>query len=149
MPDYNTGTTTAAVSVTAATAKTVLSIITGATRRARVKELFVGASSVTSTDAPMLVELVQFDTDGTGTSQTPVPLDAAEPAAICTSKVNYSAEPTTNAVVKKHWLVPPSGSLILQNPLGEEEVLPVSKTLALRVTAPQSQSVRANLKFAE
>lgn len=149
MPDYNVGTPVAGVAVTAATAKTVLSIITGATRRIRIKELTVGASSVTSTHAPMLVELVQFDTDGTGTSNTAiVPLDPAETAAISTSKHTYTAEPTT-PVVKKHWRVPPSGTLILQNPLGEEEVLAVSKVMGLRITAPDNQTVNANLKFAE
>jgi hypothetical protein len=148
MPDFiaNTG----AISVTAATAKSVISVITTANRRARIKEISVGASSVTSTDAPMLVELVQHDTDGTGSAVTARALDPADAgAAVVTSKDNYTAEPTGGIVVRKEWLVPPSGTFVIQNPLGEEDVCPVSKTMTVRVTSPQNQTVRGYLKFAE
>lgn len=149
MPDFITQ-TSADVSLTAATAKSVVSLITTSGRRARIKEIMCGFKSVTSTDVPVLVELVQHDTDGTGTAVTPVALDPADSgASVTTSKVNYTAEPSTNIVVRKHWLIPPSNSLILQNPPGEEDVIPVSKTATIRCTAPQAQSARAYLKFNE
>lgn len=149
MPDFVTN-TTSDVALTATTAKTVISVITTANRRARIKEIFIGFKSVTSTDAPVLVEEVQADTDGTGTSETPRALDPADAgAAVTTSKRDYSAEPTTNITVRKLWLVPPSGSFIIQNPLGEEDVIPVSKLGYIRATAPQNQSARAYIKFNE
>ena len=138
------------VALVAATAKTVLSLITGATRRAKLKELTLAFSSVTSTDVPVLIELVQFDTDGTGTTVTPAAVDRADPAAISTAKSDYSAEPTTNPVVL--WetrMTPIGGTLILQTPLGDEFKFLVSKTHALRITAPQGQTVRAVLKIEE
>ena len=97
----------------------------------------------------MLVELVQFDTDGTGTSNTPSADDPAEPAALCSSKYAYTVEPTTNVAVKDSWLVPPSGTLILQAAELREIRVPVSKVLGLRVTAPQAQTARASIKFRE
>lgn len=149
MPDFIAN-TPADVALAGATAKSILSLITTAGRRARIKEIFVGFKSVTSSDAPVLVELVQHDTDGTGTAVTPQPLDPADSgAAVTTSKHTYSAEPTVNIVVRKHWLVPPSGSFVIQNPLGEEDIVPVSKTFTLRCTAPQAQNARAYFKFAE
>lgn len=138
------------VALVAATAKTVLALITGATRRAKVKELTIAFSSTTQTDAPVLVELVQFDTDGTGTAATPVAVDRADPAAIATAKSNYTAEPTVNpAVLWETRMTPIGGTLILQTPLGDEFKFSLSKTYALRMTAPQAQTARVVLKFEE
>ena len=148
MPDYTTS-TPSDVALTGGAAKTVLSVITGATRRASLREIFVAGKSVTATDVPMLVELVQFDTDGTGTANTPSANDPAEPAAICTSKHTYSAEPTTNPVVKKQWLVPPSSGLLVQAAELREIKVPISRVLGLRVNSPQAQNVRAYIEFTE
>ena len=53
MPGYVTQ-PTAAVSVTGAAAKSVLSVITAATRRARIKRVTIGGLSVTASHAPVL-----------------------------------------------------------------------------------------------
>jgi NaMN:DMB phosphoribosyltransferase len=149
MPDYTTK-STAAVSVSAATAKSVLSIITPATRRARIKRITIGGLSVTASDVPGTVEIVQFDTDGTGTAVTPTALDPAEPASLVTSKANYSAEPTTNVVVRSVFPLSPQGVTAEKafGP-GEELVIPVSKTATVRVTFPQAQSCWPEIEFAE
>lgn len=147
MPDYTTK-STAAVSVSAATAKSVLSVITGATRRVGIKRLTIGGLSVTSTDVPGTVEFVQFDTDGTGTAVTPTPLDPAETASISTSKANYTAEPTVNASVKSVFPLSPKGvtaEKVFDPPL----MVPVSKILAVRCTFPQAQSIWPELEYSE
>jgi hypothetical protein len=149
MPDYTTK-STAAVSLTGTTAKTVLSLITPSTRRARIKRLTLGGLSVTAAHAPGTVEFVQFDTDGTGTAVTPTALDGAEPASLLTSKSNYSAEPTTNPVVRSIFPLSPQGVTAEKafGP-GEEIVVPVSKVLAIRVTFPDNQSVWPEIEFTE
>jgi hypothetical protein len=144
--------TAADVSLAAATAKSVLAWINGATRRSRVLEITIGFNSQTSTDAAVLIELVQFDTDGTGTSVTPAACEPGNPAAIGTAKYNYSAEPTTNPVVRWTTRCTPQqgGTLVYQVPMTRERACPVSKLTALRLTAAQVQSgVRATMQVEE
>lgn len=140
----------AVVTVTGTTAKSVLSVITGATRRARIKRVTIGFLSVTAANAPGLIELVQFDTDGTGTAVTPVALDPGEPASICTSKSNYSAEPTTNVSVRSQFPLSPQG-VTVEKAFGprDELILPISKTLTIRVTMPDNQSCWPEIEFEE
>ena len=149
MPDYVVK-PTASVALTGTTAKTVATVITPATRRARIKRLTLGGLSVTASHAPGLVEFVQFDTDGTGTAVTPTALDSGETASLCTAKVNYSAEPTTNAVVRSIFPLSPQGVTIEKSfGPGEELVVPVSKTLAIRITMPDNQNVWPEIEFSE
>lgn len=149
MPDYTTK-PAAVVAVTGTTAKTVISIITAATRRARIKRVTVGGLSVTASHAPGTVQLIQYDSDGTGTAVTPTALDAAETASITTSKSNYSAEPSTGAVVRSTFSLSPQG-VTLEKAFGpgEEIVVPVSKVLAVVVTMPDNQSVWPEVEFSE
>lgn len=149
MPDY-TCKPAAVVAVSGATAKSVLSVITGATRRARIKRVTIGGLSTTATHAPGTVEIVQLDTDGTGTAVTPTALDAGETAAIATSKSNYSAEPTGTAVIRSIFSLSPQGVTIEKafGP-GEEIVVPVSKVLVVRVTMPDAQSIWPEIEFSE
>ena len=149
MPDYTTKPTTV-VGVAAATAETVVSVITPATRRVRIKRLTIGGLSITAADVPGTVELVQFDTDGTGTAVTPTALDGSETASLCTSKVNYTVEPSGGAVVRDIFPLAPQGVTAEKayGP-GEEIVVPASKVLGARVTFPQAQSVWAVLEYSE
>jgi hypothetical protein len=93
----------------------------------------------------VLVELVQFTTDGTGTAVTPAACDPGNPAAIGTAKHNYSAEPTTATVRWTTRCTPQQGgTIVYQIPQTRERVGPVSNLMALRLTAAQAQSgVRA------
>jgi hypothetical protein len=138
--------------LSAATAKTILAIITGATRRARIFRIELGFGSTTNTDAAVLYEIVRFTgADGTGTSVTPVALDPANPAAISTAKENYSAEPSTPVVLSTGKITPqPGGTLIIPFEPGVEPTAAVSTELGLRLTSPAAQStVRATIYFEE
>jgi hypothetical protein len=143
--------TAADVSLTAATAKTVLAWINGATRRSRVLEIHVGFNSQTSTDQAVLLELVRFTTDGTGTAVTPAACDPGNPAAIGTAKHSYTVEPTTATVVFVDRITPQQGgTIIIQIPMTRERVCPVSNLIALRLTAANAQSgVRASMQVEE
>lgn len=139
-------------SLTATTAKTILAVITGATRRARIFRFEIGFGSTTNTDAAVLYEIVRFTgADGTGTAVTPVALDPANPAAIATAKENYTAEPASAVVLSTGKLTPqPGGTLIVPFEPGVEPTAAISTEIGLRLTAPQNQTtVRATLYFEE
>lgn len=137
------------VALVAATAKTVLQLVTGATRKTWIKEAAIGFKSVTATDVPVLVQLVRQSTAGTMSALTPAPDVEGHPAAISTAQENATVEPTSGVVVREWEITPIGGQLVYQLPLGDEIEMAVSSRLGLLVTAPQAQSCRATLKFNE
>lgn len=82
----------------AATFKTILSMFatSGSLRRGRLVEVIVAADGSPANNA-LVVQVARMTADGTGTTITPLPLDPADPAALCTAKANYTAEPTVTA----------------------------------------------------
>jgi hypothetical protein len=77
-------------------ADTVLSVISAATVRPRVSDILLSSSS-TPNDYSADFQIQRFSADGTGTANTPQPLDFNDPAAISTSKHTYTVEPTLTA----------------------------------------------------
>lgn len=144
--------TPADVSLVATTAKTVVAIITGATRQCKILRYEVGFGSTTNTDAAVLIEVVRFTgADGTGTSATPTPTIPGQPVAISTAKVNYSVEPSTAVVISTNKITPqPGGTMVIPFDLGNEPQAGISQEIGLRLTAPQAQTtVRATIFFEE
>lgn len=152
MPRYKI-TTQTNVSLSANTAKTVAAVSTAATRRARLVGVSVSFDSTTGTDNSVLCEIVRSDatTAGTATSRTPVPIDAAETAALCSGFVNYSAEPTVLTVVDEKRITPVGGTLIEPFEFLDQPVAAASaRLLGVRLTSAQAQSnVRCTLTFEE
>lgn len=140
MPRYIVS--TPSETLTAATAKSVLSVINGSTRRAKILRIQLGGSSVTATDAAMLVELCRSDqsTAGTSTSVTPSKLDPAETAAICTAARTYTAEPTVLTVVDNFRVSPIGNTYLWELPPGREIITAVSTSFVIRVTSPATQT---------
>ena len=148
-----TGTT--ATALVAATAKTLVSLISGANRVPLLTEFGIGFDGVTASAVPVLVE-VGFSTQATagtpGTSPTPT-LIRGKGAAQSTAAVDYTAEPTA-ITPHKHWLVTPNGGLlVIQSPLGREaEADPsggTNKAQVLRATAPAGVNARAYFEMEE
>lgn len=141
----------AAVSV-ATTTRTLIQLVTPATRRAWIKEIGVAGQSVTTTDIPVLVYLAIQTTAGTsGATVTPEPMPGY-PAALSAVNITFSgAEPTTNAVpVRGPWRVTPVGGLfVLTESLGDEVMVPVSTRVGLIVVTGQTSSIDAYIRFAE
>ncbi len=97
------------------------------------------------------VELYRVTTIGTptGTSTTPIKKEEGTGAADATSLTNLTAEPTAVEVLKV-WYVPPNGGeLVLQNPLGDEEVQRTATDgrLGLRVVTPTGVTPNAVAYF--
>src|SRR3954467_15925161 len=109
--------TAADVSLVAATAKTVLQFVLGATRRGKILEIGVTGQSVATNppDTPMLIELREQSTAGTSSANTPVAQDRADPAAIFTAVDTVTVEPTDVALrVPGPWRMSPSGIFVYQ-----------------------------------
>lgn len=149
MHQYQTSAT--AVSLTAATAKTVVMISAPATRRGKIKEIGVGFNSTNTAHAPVVVRVMRATSAGTpGSSATPAPLDPADPAALFTAGVNFSAEPTlTDIVAGPFYITPVGGQLIYPLPLGDEIFIATSGRIALVCTAPDNQTCNAYIKHEE
>jgi hypothetical protein len=106
----------AAVALAAATAKTVLSVIAPAQFGVDLLKYRIGFDGVTASAVPVVVELVTWTTDGTGTSGTVVQVYGRSITAGFTTKYNYTVEPTTPTLVDRFTLTPNGGARHLRLP---------------------------------
>jgi hypothetical protein len=152
---YVVKTGTTATALAAATAKTLVNLISGGSDSPLVTEMSIGFDGVTASAVPVLVDLCYSTQAGAGTpgaSPTPT-LIRGRGVAGSTAGNDYSAEPTTLTAIK-HWLVTPNGGLlVLQSPLGREPQPDLSsgtnKGICLRANAPAVVNTRAYLEFEE
>lgn len=149
--------TEGAVSLSAATAKTILAVIPATNKGLTLCEIDVSFDGVTASAVPVLVELVVSTGGAAGTSSsvTPRPVRGGGFVTVTSSAAKtYSAEPTTLTTVRE-WLVPPTSGLIVQFPLGREPDAhnitshPAKGGLMIRCTAPATVNVRASMEFEE
>jgi hypothetical protein len=143
--------TTGDVALSAATAKTILSVICAANAPLRITELGVSFDGVSGAAEPVTVELCSSTqaTAGTSTSQTPVQCRGPTRTVQAGGARNYSAEPTVLTVIRR-WLVHPQTGLVLQFPLGREpEQVVTADALCIRCTAPAAVNAQAYLEFEE
>lgn len=152
---YVVKTGTAATALVAATAKTLVNLISAATKSAIVVEMSVSFDGVTASAIPVLVDL-GYSTQATagtpGTSPAPTQIRGRGTSAL-TAAVDYSAEPTALTGFK-HFLVTPNGGLlVIQFPLGREPQADLSagtnKAQFVRANAPAAVNARAYMEFEE
>lgn len=143
--------TTADVALTAATAKTVLSIINGSNALIRLTEFGISFDGTSATAEPATIELMLSTQAGAGTStsQTPVQVYGPTRATQSTGARNFSAEPTALTCIKR-WLVHPQTGIELQFPLGREpEQTTTADAMVLRVTAPATLNCQGYMCWEE
>lgn len=133
------------LSLTAATAKTIVQLATPSTRRATLMGVEIGFDSTDAAHAGATVELIQATGAGTGTSATPVAQDRADPAALCVggttaTATNLTAEPTSVTVIQTLKCTVVGSTLIYVWHPDAQPLFPVSAFIGIRVTAPQAQS---------
>lgn len=155
---YSADSGSAAIALTAATARTCLMILSGSTISGQLIEFGVTFDGVSAANTPVLVELVKSSdaTNSTpGTNNTAVtPVQArgdgnttgAGLAPVFTAFAAATTEPTVLTVLKR-WLVSPTSGMVYQAPLGREAAIIPSMGLGLRLTAPQTVNVRAYMEF--
>lgn len=139
------------VALTAATAKTILSVINAANSLVRVVELGVSFDGTSGTAEPVTVELCSSTQAGAGTSTSHTPAQVRGPTRTvqATAARNYTAEPTALTVLKR-WLVHPQTGLVIQFPLGREpEQVTTADALCIRCTAPAGVNVQGYMEFEE
>jgi hypothetical protein len=142
----------ATVSLTGTTVRTVMQLVTPATRWARVLEFGVSFKSITSTEVAALVEVIRQTSVGTtGASVTPRPINPAHPAALCTVAITFSGtEPTDSGELLFSTLVPVQGGVLVYQPMpGEWWESKESTRIGFRITPPQTQSVMFGIKYEE
>jgi hypothetical protein len=142
-------TNSTAVAVSAATVKTVIAVLGSGADTISLKQVRVSFNSVTATDVPALVELGITTTLGTGTAFTPVQIIGSTVASSCTAAYNHSGEPTYSRIFFSHYLPVNNGFVDWYYPLGEEPACDPSQGFAIRITAPQAQSVFASMTYSE
>jgi len=142
-----TASTEGAISLSAATAKTVLSVIAPAQFGVDLQAIKVAFDGVTSSAVPALVELMRYTSDGTGTSGTVDQIYGPTITAGFTTKHGYSAEPT-GATSVDEWLLTPDGGVLFERyPPGQTPDTAVSVLFGIRINAPAAVNARATMWF--
>lgn len=140
------------IALTAATAKSVLSVINASNGLVRLTEMCVSFDGVTAAAEPVTVELCSSTEAGAGTATSHTIAQSGGPPRTvqATAKRNFSAEPTALTVLKR-WLIHPQGlPFTLQFPLGREpEQVVTADALVLRCTAPAAVNFAGYIEFEE
>lgn len=137
----------AAVALAAATAKTVLSVIAPAQFGVDLLKYRIGFDGVTASAIPVVVELVTWTTDGTGTGGAVNQVYGRSITAGFTTKYNYTVEPTTATLIDRFTLTPNGGLVIYDFPAGTTPDTAVSNLIGIRCTAPAVVNVNATMWF--
>lgn len=140
--------TATSVSLSAATAKTVMELATPSTDRARLIQWSVEFNGTAPTAVPVLVELARASAAITGTAVTEAKWDTSEGANAVSALHTASAEGTMTDVLEAHFVHPQSG-IVMQYPLGREPIMAVSSYLRIRCTAPASVSATVTMIWEE
>jgi hypothetical protein len=135
--------------LTAATAKTVISVLAPSTFGVNWLRYSISFDGATSTAVPALVELCTLSgaTAGTSTAVTVVQVGGTTITAGFTSGTNFTAEPTVLAPIEKFTLPVYGGTGIVPFTPGQEPNNVVSTGFAIRVTAPAAVNCVASLWF--
>jgi hypothetical protein len=138
--------TSAAVALTATTARTALMVITPSSFGGDLQGVSLSFDGITSTDKPVLCELV---TSTNATNSTPGTNNTSESSnirqlygrSITTGFTAFSAstsEPTVLTAVRKWDLTPVGGTIFLDFSFGRTPDWAVSAGMGIRLTAPTS-----------
>jgi hypothetical protein len=142
---------TGEIALTAATAKTCLTLKAPANHRVKLLGLEIFFKGTSATDTPVKIEISRITTDGgTATTLTPAPNDEnAGETPLGTYKSAYTVEPSTYGVNVKTWEVHPQTGLIVYFPLGQEVIIKGGNILGLRLTSSQTETVSIDPVFEE
>lgn len=144
--------TTAAVALSAATAKTILGVKAGAAFGIDAQRVTVSFDGVTASAVPVLVEVcyATFATNGPGTnstSRTPAQIYGRTLASGVTAASNWTAEPTVLTVLHQMDLTPNGGLVIFEFPPEKAYDTALGEGIAIRCTAPAAVNVVASMAF--
>lgn len=137
------------VSLTAATAKTVLMLSAAAQHRVRIVGISIYFKDTVVTDTPAKVEICRATSAGTFSSGTVVKKDENAGETIqTTAGFNASGEPTITDILEMKEIHPQTGEKYFF-PFSQEIYIKGGNRLAIRITAAQNQTCVANVDFEE
>lgn len=138
-----------AVSLSAATGKTVVQVVAAANHAVKVWGLGVSFNGVSNTDEPALVQLVRQTDAGTATALTPVLKDDSIGDTLdSTAQHTATAEPTGSTVIWEAYCHPQTGLREFFN----EKTCPVigaGDRLGVKVTSPAAVDVTVHVDCEE
>jgi hypothetical protein len=130
--------------------KTLLQLVAPTNQRLLVKEISISFKGITSTDAPILVDLLRQTTAGTMSALTINPDDAGYDEALqATAQHTATAEPTAGVILYSEEVHPQGGAFLWQAPYKAERICKGGTRLGLRVTAGVSVSALARMVYEE
>jgi len=143
-------TTSVEVALVAATAKTVLQLVSATNVRLAVSEAQISFDGISNTAEPVQVQVRRQTTAGTATSRTPLKLDDDIATALqATGQENFSAEPTDSDILATMEVHPQAG-VIYQLPIPDGEfVIGSADRLGIKVTAPAAVNCLASFRGEE
>jgi hypothetical protein len=136
------------VALTAATTRTVLQLLTAANRRTRIVGFGVFFDGTSSTNEPVVVELVRQTSAGTMSAGTAVKTRVVAETLQNTVTHSATVEPTSTDVLERVNVHPQSGYEV-RYPLGQEPVVAASTRVGVRCTAPAGVNVVAKIFWEE
>lgn len=144
--------TTAAVALTAATAKCILGVKSHANFGLDLTYVQVSFDGVTASAVPVLVELCYctFATNSPGTAsttRTPSQKYGRVIAVGATAASAWTTEPTVITVQDEQLLTPNGGLVKWRESLGTSADCAVSEGFVIRCTAPATVNVRATMEW--
>jgi hypothetical protein len=148
---YKAG-TEGAVSLTAATAKSVLGVNGTSAFGVDLQKFRLSFDGITASAIPVLVELCYctFGANPPGTNSTSVTVTQTLGRTITPGFVaakTWTTEPTTITVIDE-WLLTPAGGLVIYDfPLGTSPDSAVSNGFVIRCNAPAAVAVRGAMHF--
>lgn len=140
---------TAEVSLTAATAKTVLQVFAPANQRVKIKGWGVYFDGTSVSAEPVQIQLIRQTNAGTMSAVTPAKSDDSLPETVQSSaSVDASAEPTNGDVLQYRNIHPQSGYEHVYG-IGDEDWIKGGGRVAIRCTAPAAVNVIPWIKCEE
>lgn len=145
--------TSSAVALSAATAKTALMFITPSSFGGELKKFRIGFDGTSASATPVLWEIVRStnatnSTPGTNNTTETSNIVQVYGRSITTGFTAFSAsttEPTVLTVLDGNLLTPAGGLLVYDFALGSEFECDVSAGLGIRLTAPATVNVRCSM----
>jgi long-subunit fatty acid transport protein len=131
-----------AVAVAAATTKTILAVKAPANIGVAVKSAVLSFDSNNAGQQAIIVEIVRFTSDGTGTTVTATKKNTGTDTIQTVVKHSYTVEPTGGTVVMGFHINPAAG-MQYPFPINEEVLAKGGELIGIRVTTPAGVAVNA------
>jgi hypothetical protein len=137
-----------ATAMVAATAKTLIQLVSVANHIVAVTGYGVSGHGVSNTQEPGLIELLTQTTAGTASALTPRKKSKRAETLLTTAQEDFTVEPTTTEVLRVHTLHP-QATLDVRDGFMQELEIGGAGRLGMRATFADTQSIDSYLDFEE